>query len=321
MSTEARKSWLPVGVVANITPSLAPAEAVGVEAAWERFRHEAAAVDARDVKTFTGNASVVLHNVSTGVGAVMAERAWFEAQADGPRVDFERVAAVESAAEALGFTAAQASASVSVPTTLAAKIKRARVVRKKLRANAEALVEAGVLAVSELPVFEDRGPLDVARACVGWAAFFRAKQAQIRGATGVRSTLVREAGELGSELLREIKPRGVANPRVRSEAERVAADNRDRMAVVVERRYDYVERVACWRWGRDCEAIVPSMRARDHSAGAGEVEGEPEGDAKEVATEAPSAAEPEGAAGAAKPEASGETEAEPTAEKKRTKRR
>ena len=263
MSTEARKSWLPVGVVANITPSLAPAEAVGVEAAWERFRHEAAAVDARDVKTFTGNASVVLHNVSTGVGAVMAERAWFEAQADGPRVDFERVAAVESAAEALGFTAAQASASVSVPTTLAAKIKRARVVRKKLRANAEALVEAGVLAVSELPVFEDRGPLDVARACVGWAAFFRAKQAQIRGATGVRSTLVREAGELGSELLREIKPRGVANPRVRSEAERAAADDRDRMAVVVERRYDYVERVACWRWGRDCEAIVPPMRTRD----------------------------------------------------------
>jgi hypothetical protein len=72
MGTEARKSWLPTGVVSGVTPSIAPAEAVGVEAAWERFRTEAAAVDARDVKTFTANASVVLHNVSTGVGAVMA---------------------------------------------------------------------------------------------------------------------------------------------------------------------------------------------------------------------------------------------------------
>ena len=239
MGTETRKSWLPVGVLVNATPSLAPAEAVGVEAAWERFRHEAAAVDPSDVKTFKQNASVVLHNVQTGVGAVMAERAWFEAQTDAPPVDFARVADAESAAEALSFAAARAATCASEPPTLAAKIKRARKLCKTFRSNAEALVATDVLAATELPSLVEGSPIEVARACVAWAAFFREKHGKVRGATGVR--------------------RG----RPRSEAERAAADDRDRMAVVVERRYDYVERVACWRWGRDCEAIVPPMRTRD----------------------------------------------------------
>ena len=263
MGTETRKSWLPVGVLVNATPSLAPAEAVGVEAAWERFRHEAAAVDPSDVKTFKQNASVVLHNVQTGVGAVMAERAWFEAQTDAPPVDFARVADAESAAEALSFAAARAATCASEPPTLAAKIKRARKLCKTFRSNAEALVATDVLAATELPSLVEGSPIEVARACVAWAAFFREKHGKVRGATGVRSALVREAAELGTELLREIKPRGVRRGRPRSEAERAAAEDRDRMAVVVERRYDYVERVACWRWGRDCEAIVPPMRTRD----------------------------------------------------------
>lgn len=263
MGTETRKSWLPAGVLVNATPSLAPAEAVGVEAAWERFRHEAAAVDAGDVKTFKQNASVILHNVRVGVSAVMAERAWFEAQKDAPPVDFTRVADAEGAAEALSFACGRAAACAGEPPTLAAKIKRARKLCKTFRTNADALVAADVLTAAELPSITEGGPIDVARACVTWAAFFRAKHDKVRGATGVRSALVREAAELGTELLREIKPRGVRRGRPRSEAERAAADDRDRMAVVVERRYDYVERVACWRWGRDCEAIVPPLRARD----------------------------------------------------------
>jgi hypothetical protein len=128
-----------------------------------------------------------------------------------------------------------------------------------------------VFTAEELPSFGGRGPLATAQACVAYASLFRAKQAQTRHVTAVTPEHVREAAMLGSELLREVKPRGVART-TRSEAQRAAADDRDRMAVVVTRRYAYVERVAAWRWGRECKAIVPTMLARDVSRFAGDDE-------------------------------------------------
>lgn len=51
--------------------------------------------------------------------------------------------------------------------------------------------------------------------------------------------------------------------KVSSEAERTAADMRDRVAVVLARRYRYVERAAGWRWGRALDAHVPAMFSRE----------------------------------------------------------
>ena len=299
MNNEHRKSWLPPGMVPGVTPS-APADAVGVEESWERFRKEAAAVDPRDVSTFTHNTAVVLHNVRAGVAAVLAERPWFEAQREeGLRVDFERVASAEGAAEALEFTAARAAAPAREPGTLPVKIKRARVVLDIFRSSADLLVKAGILAVTDVPSAVENGPRGVARACVRYAALFRENHEKIRGATTVRSALVKEAAALGTELLRAVKPRGVAKGSARTEAERAAAADRDRMAVVVTRRYDYVERVAAWRWGRNCEAIVPRMLTRDTSRGDA-VEGEDVDDEEaieetdeEVATDEDATDEPE----------------------------
>jgi len=248
-------------------------EPVGFEASWELHRAEAERLDARDVKTFTPNATVVLHNVRAGVAAVVAERAWFEAQPDAPRVDFARVAGAETAAEALVFTAARARSVAREAPGVHVKIVRARKVLRVLRGGAMALVEQGVLSAAELPRAEGTGPLAVAEDCLSYAALFRSKQAKTRGATAVKPALVREAATLGSELLREVKPKGVGVRGARTEAERDASDARDRMGVVVTRAYDYVERVATWRWGRGCEAAVPLMASRALSRGeAGEEE-------------------------------------------------
>jgi len=260
-------------------------EPVGLEASWEQCREEAAHVDPRDVATFNHNASVVLHNVRTGVAAVVAERPWFEAQPDGPRVDFARVAGAETAAEALVFAATRAGAITRVAPVVRAKIVRARRVLRILRGGAESLVEAGVLTAEEVPIVDGRGPLAAARSCVAYASLFRAKQAQTRNLTAVKPEHIREAAALGSELLREVKPRGVGGRAVRPEVERAAAADRDRMAVVVTRRYDYVERLAAWRWGRDCDAIVPTMLSRDLSRSEDNDEEELDDDAIEASDE------------------------------------
>lgn len=247
--------------------SNAPA-AVGFEASFERFRAEAAGVDSRDVKTFPYNASIVLYNVRTGVASVLAERPWFEAQPDAPAVDFARVAAAETSAEALVFAAGQAASIGRIAPSLRPKLVRARVVVRTLKSAAATLVATGELSDEELPAGGGRGPLATARACLAYAALFRAKHAKTRGATSVKAALVAEAGALGSELLRELTPRGAMKRSPRTEAERATADARDRMAVVVASRYAYVERVAGWRWGRGLDAFVPAMLSRDTARGA-----------------------------------------------------
>lgn len=285
MSNEAHKSWNPPGMVPAATLSTGPMEPVGFEASWELHRAEAERLDARDVKTFTPNATVVLHNVRASVAAVVAERAWFEAQADAPRVDFARVAATETAAEALVFTAARARSVSREAPGVHGKIVRARKVLRILRGGAMALVEQGVLSAAELPRAEGTGPLAVAEDCLSYASLFRSKHAKTRGATAVSTALVREAATLGSELLREVKPKGVGTRGVRTEAEREASDARDRMGVVVTRAYDYIERVAAWRWGRAFEALVPPMASRALGRGEGgeeeTVDGEDDASAEE----------------------------------------
>jgi hypothetical protein len=263
MSNDARKSWIPQGLVPGATPSVNPIEPVGLEASWEQCRDEAARVDARDVVPFKPNASVVLHNVRTGVAAVVAERAWFEAQADGPRVDFARVEGAATAAEALVFVATRAGSITRVAPGVQLKIVRARKALRILRGAAVSLVASGVFSADEVPRLDGRGPLATARACVAYASLFRSKQTRTRHVTAVKAEHVREAATLGTELLREVKPRGVGARAPRPEVERAAADDRDRMAVLVAQRYDYVERVASWRWGRACEAIVPRMLSRE----------------------------------------------------------
>jgi hypothetical protein len=221
MSTHAHRSQHPPALHPTATPSAAPLEPFGLEASWEQSRAEAARIDARDVVPFKRNPVVVLHNVRTGVAAVLAERAWFEAQPDSPRVDFARVADAETAAEALVFAATRAGSIIRSAPGVRAKIVRARKALRTLRGGAEGHVAAGVFAAEELPSLGGRGPLATAQACVAYASLFRAKQAQTRHVT---------------------------------------------------RSYAYVERVAAWRWGRECKAIVPTLLARDVSRFAGDDE-------------------------------------------------
>ena len=93
---------------------------------------------------------------------------------------------------------------------------------------------------------------------------------------------MKEAADLGSELLRTLKPRGVGRRGERSEAEVAASDARDRMAVVVARRYAYVERIAGFRWGRELGAAVPAMLSREVSRSGAEAD---EGAEDELNTE------------------------------------
>jgi len=264
MSDKQRRSWNPPAP--QPTPSTAPLAPVGLEESWERTRPDAERVDPRDLATFKGTATVVLHNVRAGVASLVAERPWFEQQADGPKVDFARVASAVEAAEALVFLASRASRRASANRDLRARITKARERLETLRLAAGALVRAGLVA--EAPPTTGVGPTAVARDLVEYASFFRAQRPKTRNATAVTPELIRESAQLGTDLLRDITPKGAPVRRPRTEAERAASEARDRVAVVVAERYHYVERAAGWRWGAAAAEHVPGMLARDNGRGA-----------------------------------------------------
>jgi hypothetical protein len=280
MSDKSRRSWIPPELVPAPSPSMAPLAPVGLEASWEETRADAERVDPRDVTTFKGTATVVLHNVRAGVDAVLAERPWFEAQDDGPKLDFARVASATTAAEALVFTAARASRRSSLKGDLVGKVKRARKTLTALRAGAEALVAAGI--IDEVPASAGRGPTGVARDCVTLASLFRTHRAKTRHVTAVTPAFITEAATLGTELLSEITPKGAPVRYQRTEAERAAADDRDRVAAVVTARYHYVERAAGWRWGSAAAEHVPAMLTRELGRGGAVGEGDDDGEEEVV---------------------------------------
>lgn len=220
---------------------------------------------------------LLLHNVRTGVDAVLAERAWFEAQDDGPKVDFARVASATDAAHALVFAAGRAGRRSKTKRDLRGKIQRARKALVTLRAGAEALLAAGI--IDEVPPSMGAGPTGIARDCVAYASLFRTKRAKTRHLTAVTPALITEAATLGTELLDEVTPKGAPVRYQRSEAEAAAAADRDRTAVVVAQRYHYVERAAGWRWGSAAAEHVPPMLAR--VTGRGAAEGDAEDDAED----------------------------------------
>lgn len=242
-------------------------EAVGGgEGALAAFTPEAEAVDARDVKPFSGGATLTLHNVRAGVAAVLAERAWFERDAQGPKVDFKRIEECAEAARALAFAARRAEQVVVQRPDLNAKFTRSAKLRRVLLKAADALVDGGVFLAAEVALIKaGRGWFDIAQDLVDIASLFRRHAAAVRGKTAVSAAQLREAATLGEELLALLTPMGARPKGERAEALTKATALRDRLAVVVARRYQEVERAAGWRWGRSLDEHVPSMLSRTRS--------------------------------------------------------
>ncbi len=238
----------------------------GSEAALAAYTPEAEAVDARDVRPFSGSATLVVHNVREGIAAVMRERAVIEADPNAPRVDFSRVERCIESAKALALAVRRVEQVVIARPDLRVKFKSASKVRRVLLKAAEALVDAGVFdarVVANIKV--GRGWFDVAQDCVDLASLFRGSASKVRGKTAVTAAQIREAAALGEELLEALTPAGGRPKGEKAEALAKLTALRDRLAVVVARRYQEVERVAGWRWVRSLGDHVPSMLSRGRS--------------------------------------------------------
>lgn len=244
----------------------ADVETEGAEAEYAKHADAARAIDARDVKTFTGDAMIALFNVRVGVKAVVAARAMFEQDPNAPKVDFAALEGTVGVAQALTLATRRAERVVVANTGLRAKLSDAAKTRRALLASAVALAEGGVIDASEVArIRKGRGPMDTAQDCIDLAALFRANAARIQGRTTVTAEQLRDAAKLGNELVAALTPAG-AKTAAPTKENAPEAEMRDRMAVLLARRYFEVERAAGWLWGRALDEHVPALLARSTSS-------------------------------------------------------
>lgn len=254
----------------RVPPSLAPraideetVAVTGVKADFDAFIDAARAIDPAKVQTFRGDASLAYHNALAGLEAVLAERDAIEAS--GLTVDWKALEEIPRVALGLVYAAEQVDGRSSANTELQRKLARGRVLRDIGVSSADTLAKSGDLPAEEVRKLHlGSGPLNMARALVKIATFFVRFQSEVKGKTPFTPALVRESEQLGSELLKVVKPGGA--PRTPSKTFTDAQRDRDGFATLLVERYEVLEQVAGSRWGRNLGEHVPALQSRVRKA-------------------------------------------------------
>jgi hypothetical protein len=230
--------------------------AVGSEAAYAAFVAEARALPETDVLTLRADIQLALHNAQIGVDAVLAEKQRLSALPETRIGDIESLPQVLLAAI---FADTQIDRSAPV-TELPDLLARARTLRTLLLSTADSLAAAGLLPRAHVErIRTGMGKIDMARDCVELSALFSSRAKELSGKHPVSAEQVSEASEVGTALLKQLKP---TRARRTSPATPEAALDRDRLWTLALRRWDGVWRAGAYLFGHAAlESKVPPLLA------------------------------------------------------------
>lgn len=243
---------------ANQVDDELPPEVSGSRAAYERFSREAL----RLAGPFSGprvNLGLVYHNVSAGVGAVLADKERIEREIPG----FDCAQAADLPELVLAVIYAAGLIDRNAPTETREKMARANELRGKLLPAAEVLANAGLLPTHEVArIRKGTGSIDTADDLVALARLFTDHADAIRGKTAITAVEVREASDLGTELRTLLRPAGARKAPMDAELSQ-ALENRDRLFTLLVERYDLVRRAGAWIFGLEkVGELVPTPGSR-----------------------------------------------------------
>lgn len=245
----------------TIPNSTTPAtDAVAGSAHYARYLPQAMALPESEVKSFRPDVSLATINAARGVEMVLGHAS--ELAVALPRLDVGAVRTLGDLGSALAFAAAQVERFAPTPTNLKAQLVEARSVRALLLAGADMLVLTGVFPAGNVAkIRKGRGPIDTAGDCVALAALFTKYGAAATAKVAVTAADIQRADEVGSRLLRLLRPGRAKKP---VDKDLIAAtDARDRLWTLFERTWqDNVWRAGAWLFGRDVEQYVPPLHSR-----------------------------------------------------------
>lgn len=232
------------------------AVASGSQAGYDAFMPAARRLGAAEVVPMRADPQLALHNVQIGVASVLAE---------GTRVsklhetDVNALASLPRIALAVVYASTQI-VPVGGQVGLAQWVARAAVLRALLLKTADALVLADLFPKAEVDkIRAGHGKLDAARDLVALVSLFAKRGAKVRGKHPVTAAQLKEASELGTGLLKILKP-GRARRTPNEPA--VGTDERDRLWTLLVQGHDRLWRAGAYLFGRNAvDTMVPSLLA------------------------------------------------------------
>lgn len=237
-------------------------EVSGSEAHYRRFLSDARAIPEAEVRPSRIEPSLAHHNVLSAVESLLAEQARIAKEL--PALVMDEVRTLPELSLALAFATSQVDRETGASGEIAKKLTRMYEVRDVILASAVSLSAVGVLPQSEVKrIQKGRGAIDAAQDGVDLVALFRKHASAVRGKTPITADMLKEAADLGTELLLALKPKKAKKDWTPKGALKEAIDVRDRMATLLVRRFDRARRAGIWLWGEaDVDDRVPLLQAR-----------------------------------------------------------
>jgi hypothetical protein len=226
---------------------------------YARYRPLAMALSASDIRPFRADVSLATANATRGIDIVLGHAS--ELTAALPKLNLGAVKTLGDMGSALAYAAAQVERFSPTPTNIKPLLVQARHLRGLLLAAADMLVLRGAVPAGVVAeIRKGRGPIDTAGDCVALAALFTKSGAATTGKVAVTAADIANADEIGSRLLRLLRPSSAKKP---LDKDLVAAtDVRDRLWTLFERTWqDNVWRAGAWLYGRDVEQYVPPLHS------------------------------------------------------------
>lgn len=228
---------------------------------FQMFSPEAKRIDERDLVSFRGAVALAHRNVVQGVEAVLEhEKVIVE---ELPKIDIEEIRSLPELSLSVVYAATQVDRH-RASSELVETLSRARELRQFLLVSAESLVHAGIFDAHEVgKIRAGRGDIDTATDCIELSALYEKHARAIRGKTPVTKANIREAADLGAELLASLKPKNVSLPKKAQSEVAEARDLRDRLYTLLVHRHDTLRRVGAYLFGlRDIDKKVPTLQTR-----------------------------------------------------------
>ena len=228
------------------------------KAMYDRYLDEARAQPAANVRKLRAHVSLVTVNGARGVTAVLAHETTI--RADLTKVSIDEIHGLAGRAGALAY-AHNLTLGFAPAKTVKLQLVRGRAVRRKLLAATTPLVDAGLLPAEAVAnIRKGKGPIDSANDLLLLEALYRDHYAAIAGKTTITADDIREAGELGGDLLAQLQTGQVKRTTAKELVD--AIDIRDRMWTLYEQAWEqHVWRAGAWLFGRDVDDHVPVLQA------------------------------------------------------------
>jgi hypothetical protein len=231
------------------------------------FLREARAIDPGEVVPLHADAELAEKNVAAGVAAVLAYDAHVAEHL--PHVDLGELRSLPDLARAVVLAGREAGTEDDEARAL---LDEAYALRRKLRAAAVALTEAGVLAPRDLAKLGgERGGVDVSADCAALASLFQRRAEDVAGKAPLEEGEVTRAAEIAAALKARWKPAGAA--RKPGPDGLSAVEKRDRLWTLLVLRHERLWAVGAYVYGHAVDQHVPALHAPIPSPRRGKAKG------------------------------------------------